>query len=205
MSVNPRILETGALTHRQRYQLLTSLIVPRPIGWIGSWGGDRVPNLAPFSYFSALSATPMLVGVSIGRREDGPKDSLVNIRTTGAFCVNVVTEGHLEAMNATAASHPPGVDEFREAGLTMAAAEAVDAPYVEDCPAVFACRLFKEVDLGDAAAALVIGEVLAVRLSGELELVPDSLYADSSSLRPVGRLWGSRYALLGRIIDLPRP
>lgn len=205
MSANPRILETGALTNRQRYELLTSLVVPRPIGWLGTWGPDRVPNLAPFSYFSALSSTPMLVGVSIGRRKQGPKDSLVNIRATGAFCVNVVTERHLEAMNETAASHSPGVDEFQEAGLTMAAAAAVDAPYVEDCPAVLACRLFKEVDLGDAAAALVIGEVLAVRLSRELELASDSLYVDSASLRPVGRLFGSRYGLLGRIMDLPRP
>ena len=205
MSANTRILETGALTNRQRYQLLTSLVVPRPIAWLGTWGADRVPNLAPFSYFSALSPTPMLVGVSIGRRKGGPKDSLVNIRASGAFSINVVTEGHLEAMNATAAPHPPGVDEFEEAGLPMAAAEVVDAPYVEDCPAVLACRLFKEVDLGDSAAALVIGEVLAVRLSGQLELAPGSLHAESASLRPVGRLFGSRYGLLGRIIDLPRP
>ncbi|NIU72357.1 MAG: flavin reductase family protein, partial [Gammaproteobacteria bacterium] len=194
-----------ALDNRQRYQLLTSLVVPRPIGWIGTWGADRVPNLAPFSYFAALSPTPMLVGVSIGRRREGPKDSLVNVRATGAFSVNVVTEGQLEAMNQTAASHPPGVDEFREAGLSLAEATAVDAPYVEDCPAVFACRLHKEVDLGVEGAALVIGEVMAVRLSSELEMVDDSCYVDSTSLKPVGRLWGSRYGLLGEIIDLPRP
>lgn len=205
MSANARVLETGTLDNRQRYQLLTSLVVPRPIGWIGTWSADRVPNLAPFSYFAALSPTPMLVGVSIGRRREGPKDSLVNIRATGAFSVNVVTEGQLEAMNQTAASHPPGVDEFQEARLPMATATTVDAPFVEDCPAVFVCRLYKEVDLGLDAAALVIGEVMAVRLSYELELVDDSYYVDTTSLRPVGRLWGSRYGLLGKVIDLPRP
>ncbi|NIQ58759.1 MAG: flavin reductase family protein, partial [Gammaproteobacteria bacterium] len=78
----------------------TSLVVPRPIGWISTRSGEGVPNLAPFSYFAAISATPMLVSVSIGARRGEPKDTLRNIRETGAFCANIVTERHLEAMVA---------------------------------------------------------------------------------------------------------
>ena len=54
------------LDGRTRYQLLTSLVVPRPIGWLGTRSAAGRDNLAPFSYFAALSASPMLVGVSIG-------------------------------------------------------------------------------------------------------------------------------------------
>ncbi len=99
--VTHRTLDPAAESARTRYQLLTSLVVPRPIGWISTWGEGDVPNLAPFSYFTALAASPMLVGLSVGHREHGPKDTLVNLRAREAFCVNIVDVAHLEAMNLT--------------------------------------------------------------------------------------------------------
>lgn len=201
----PRVLLAHELEGRERYQLLTSLVVPRPIGWLSTRSGEGVPNLAPFSYFNALSASPMLVGASIGHRRTGPKDSLTNVRDTGAFCVNVVTERHLETMNASSGDHPPEVNEFEVAGLEAAEAETVDAPYVADCPAVLECSLRKVVELGEAPNTLVIGQVKAIRLSRELEWIEDSRFVDTESLRPVGRLWGGAYALLGEIVVRPRP
>jgi flavin reductase (DIM6/NTAB) family NADH-FMN oxidoreductase RutF len=147
----------------------------------------------------------MLVGVSIGHRRDGPKDTLRNIRDQGDFCVNVVTVPHLEAMNATSGDYPSDVNEFEVAGLPMADASVVDAPYVGSCPAVLECRLFKEVALGDAPNSLVVGEVLAVRLSGALRRIPDSFHVDTESLQPVGRLWGGAYFLPGQVRVIPRP
>lgn len=198
------VLGTGELSARQRYQLLTSLVVPRPIGWISTYDRDGAPNLAPFSYFTALASSPMLVGASVGHRPEGPKDSLRNVRDAGAFCVNVVSEAQLVAMDRTAGEWGPEVDEFAEAGLELARAERADAPYVADCPAVLECVLFREVDLGEAPNTLIVGRVEAVRLSPELETVPGSRYVDAESLRPVGRLYGRAYGLLGRVITLER-
>jgi flavin reductase (DIM6/NTAB) family NADH-FMN oxidoreductase RutF len=198
------LIDTSAIDGRERYQLLTSLVVPRPIGWL-STRGHGVANLAPFSYFAALSATPMLVGVSIGSRRGEDKDSIRNIRETGGFCVNVVTEHFLEPMNASSGDHPSDVDEFRIAGLPAAEAETVDAPYVASCPAVLECRLFREVELGEAPAVLIIGEVLAIRLAGELVPPGGGYHVDPAVLRPVARLGGEWYAKLGELVRLPRP
>lgn len=200
-----RVLPAHELGGAERYQLLTSLVVPRPIGWISTRSRQGAPNLAPFSYFNALSSSPMLVGASIGHRRSGPKDSLVNIRDTGAFCVNVVTERHLEAMNASSGDHPPGVNEFEVAGLAMAEAGAVDAPYVADCPAVLECSLRKVVELEGAPNTLVVGRVRAIRVSEELDWIEGTRFVDTGSLRPVGRLWGGAYALLGEIVERSRP
>ena len=41
----------------------------------------------------------------------GEKDSHENIRATGEFVVNLVTEGQAEVQTATAAITPPSVDE----------------------------------------------------------------------------------------------
>jgi flavin reductase (DIM6/NTAB) family NADH-FMN oxidoreductase RutF len=199
------IYATSRLVARERYQLLTSLVVPRPIAWVSTRSAAGEPNLAPFSYFAALSATPFLVGVSIGHRRGLPKDTLANVRETGAFCVNLATEARLSALNETSAEYPPDVDEFARAGVPLAEADTVAAPYVADSPAVLECRLFREVELGPGDNALVIGEVLLVRLSDAVPLVPGTLFADLRALRPVGRLWGDLYALLGETPALPRP
>jgi flavin reductase (DIM6/NTAB) family NADH-FMN oxidoreductase RutF len=200
-----RLIRTDGITKRDRYQLLTSLVLPRPIGWVSTRSANGMPNLAPFSYFAALSATPMLIGLSIGSRRGSPKDTLSNIVETGAFCVNIVTGRHLHAMNESAGEHRPEVDEFEVAGVHAAEAELVAAPYVEDCPAVFECRLYREVDLGDSDAMLVIGEVLGVRLSGKLAIKPGTWLVDPEDLRPVARLGGNLYTMLGEVVELARP
>lgn len=200
-----RVLRTDALTGRERYQLLTSLVVPRPIAWVSTRSPEGRRNLAPFSYYAALSASPFLVGVSVGHRGGAPKDTLRNVRETGAFCVNVVTAGQLREMNETSGEFPPEVDEFERTGLESAEAESVDAPYVAGCPAVLECRLFKEVELGEAPNTLLVGEVLAVRLSDELRTREGTWFVDTESLDPVARLWGDLYARVGETPALPRP
>ena len=203
------LFRTDALSGRQRYRLLTSLVVPRPIGWLGTQSASTGPNLAPFSYFNGLSATAMLVGASIGQRR-GPsgdaawKDTLLNIQDTEAFSVNIVTEQHLEAMVRTSGEWPRGTDEFGKAGLVAAQCESVDAPYVADAPAVLECRLFKVVDL-DAPNTLVIGKVMAVRLAPSLAVEEETMTVDVESLRPVGRLGLDQYTLLGEIRRIERP
>lgn len=199
------ILDTAAITPRQRYELLTSLVVPRPIAWVSTRSAAGQPNLAPFSYFSALSPTPFLVGVSIGHRRGGPKDSLRNILDTGVFCINVASKAQLARMNHTSGEYPPDVDEFAHAGVPLAWAESVHAPYVADAPAVLECRLFKQVDLEGAANTLVIGEVLRVRLADGLPRIDGSMFVDTHALAPVARLWGDLYALIGDTPSTPRP
>ena len=199
------IWDTGALSGRERYQLLTSLVVPRPIAWISTRSAEGRRNLAPFSYFAAVSATPFLVSVSIGSRGAVEKDTLRNIRQTGAFCINLATEPQLVQMNETAGEWGPEVDEFERAGLESAQADAVDAPYVPSAPAVLECRVFKIVELEGSPNTLVIGETLRIRLADEIPLAPGTLFADSAALRPLARLWGDLYAPLGDTPALARP
>ena len=200
-----RTVRPENLSKKERYQLLTSLVVPRPIGWISTVSSEGVANLAPYSFFAALSASPPMLGVSIGFRRGEPKDTLRNIRDTSVFAVNLCSEDLLEAMNATSGEFGPSVDEFEVAGLTAEAGEATAAPVVGEAKAVLECMLFREVDLGAAPNVLVIGEVKAIRLSQDLEVDSDNWAVDPTALRAVGRLGADRYSLLRDIIELPRP
>jgi len=198
------LIDVGAMSGRDRYRLLTSLVVPRPIAWVSTWSAARAPNLAPFSYYAMLSANPALVGVSVGDRRGVPKDTLVNVRETGAFCVNVVTEPHLEAMNRTSEDVGPDVDEFALAGLAAVPANVVDAPRVSSAPAVLECLLRQEVPLQGSGNTLIVGEVVAVRLAPGLHPA-EAPAVDGGLLGAVGRLGGTGYQLPGPVRDLPRP
>lgn len=200
-----RSIEPGAVDPRTRYELLTSLVVPRPIGWIGSRGADGVPNLAPFSYFAAVSHTPMLVSVSIGSRRGGMKDTLRNVLHRRAFSVNLVTDRHLEAMNLTSGGYAPDVDEFEVAGLEARDSPWVDAPWVADSPAVLHCRLYRVVELEDSPNTLVLGQVVGLLVDERLAYEAGTSRVDPRDLRPVGRLGGAEYTLLGEVLRLPRP
>ena len=98
------------------YKLATGLIVPRPIGWIGTISAAGVPNLAPYSFFNAVSGIPPTFVFSPGR--SGRKDTLDNVRMVGEFTINVVSVEVVEAMNASSASFDADVDEFAECGVT---------------------------------------------------------------------------------------
>lgn len=199
------LLDPSQITARERYELMTSLVAPRPIGWLSTWGESGIPNLAPFSYFGALSVSPMLVGVSIGERRDGLKDTLVNIRHRGAFCANVVSASLLVPMNESSLTAEPDVDEFVVSGLHSASSSLVDAPFVSECPAVFECIVQQEVDLRGAPNVLIIGEVVGVRLSPDLDFEDGSLRVRPETLRPVGRLGGSAYSVVDVVQRVKRP
>ena len=202
--IQHRTIQTDEVTGLDRYQLLTSLVVPRPIGWISTYGKNGVLNLAPFSFFSAVAASPMLVSVSIGTRMGNPKDSLRNIRDQKAFCVNIVTEAQVQKMNETSADFSPEQGEFERANVPVGVAGMVNAPYVGNCPAVLECELYRELDLGDAGG-LLLGEVKAVRLDSSIGFKEGSHLIDTTDLRPVARLGGAEYTLLGDILVIPRP
>jgi flavin reductase (DIM6/NTAB) family NADH-FMN oxidoreductase RutF len=197
-------IDLGTLAGRDRYRLLTTLVVPRPIAWASTWSLDGTPNLAPFSYFAALSSTPALVGISIGSRSGSPKDTLENVRASGAVCLNVVTIHQLDAMNETSAEVGPGVNEFVLAGLEWRQSPRVDAPYVVGCPAVLECELRKEVDLPGSTNVLVVAEVIGVRLAPDL-LPGEGCAVDPERLRPIGRMGGEGYMLPDAFRRVPRP
>ena len=116
-------------------------------------------NLAPFSYFNAISSEPPLVGIAIADRAGDPKDTLRNIRETGEFVVNLVSEPMLAAMARTAGEWPRGTSEFGPRGLTPAPSERVRPPCVLESPLQLECRLHREIALGNSV--LVVGEVRA--------------------------------------------
>lgn len=187
------------------YKLLIGLVVPRPIGWIGSISSDGVRNLAPFSFFNAVAASPPTVIFSTIRAGGRHKDTLANVMETGVFSVNVVTEEVMDAMNATSGRYEASVDEFELAGLTALRGTVVDAPMVAESKANLECRLSQIVPIGTdgpMAASIVIGEVVCVHVEG---ILLNGTRIDQAALRAVGRMGGPTYTRTRDLFSLERP
>ena len=107
-----------------------AIVSPRPIGWISSISKSGDVNLAPYSFFNAISDSPPMVGFSASPSDngDGEKDSLAYIREAAEFVVNIVSKAQIDAMNASSAALPRGISEFGHAGLEVLASEIVAAP-----------------------------------------------------------------------------
>jgi flavin reductase (DIM6/NTAB) family NADH-FMN oxidoreductase RutF len=184
------------------YKLMSGLIVPRPIGWIGTRREDGTYNLAPFSFFNVVSSLPATVLFSAGRHADRPKDSAEFARSSGEFTVNIVSEEVAEAMNVTSGTFTSADDEFAIAGLTAVPGTVVAAPMVAESPANLECRVTEIHEIGGGSTLLVVGEVVVIHVR---EDVLDGTRIDNDALRAVGRMAGSTYIHTRDRFEMHRP
>ena len=201
MDVSPDTMEW-----RDAYKLLIGSILPRPIAFVSTVDEKGIANAAPFSFFTAICADPMLICFSPMRRgSDGAKkDTLVNIEKTKQFVINIVSENMAQKMNECAVEFAPDVDELDVAGLTKEASHKVQVPRIKESLVHLECELFQVLDFGDNAGAgsLVIGKVLNIHLE-------DDLYhkgrIDTTKLQPIGRMAGNTFTNpLGKTFDISR-
>jgi len=195
----------AALSAANRYKLLTSTVVPRPIAWVVTLDLEGRLNAAPFSFFNAFSQDPPVVAIGIGGRAPGDaKDTGNNIRRTGEFVVNLVAYDNAEQMNITAIDFEHGVDELRQAGLTTLPSTRIKPPRIAESPVAMECERMATVDLGNERT-LVLGRVLAMHIKDEAVLDPEKCYIDTPKLDLIGRMHGRGwYTRTTDRFDVPR-
>jgi len=202
------------LTAPERHALMLSIIIPRPIGLISTISLDGLPNLAPFSYFQAVSAVPPLILFCPNRNRLGKaKHSLLNAKAQREFVACAVTEEMAEVINFASGEFPDGVDEFIESGLTPLASELVKPFRVAESPVQMECRVRKVLEFSDGplGGSVVIGEIVLFHIRDDLLVssapsqISNLKFQISNSYRPISRLGGVAYGLLRETFDMPRP
>jgi flavin reductase (DIM6/NTAB) family NADH-FMN oxidoreductase RutF len=198
-------IDFSAITGQEKYKLLVSTITPRPIAWVVSQNAQGQLNAAPFSFFNAFAGDPPVVGMGISSHGPGrAKDTRVNIKETGQFVVNLVSEEMAQAMNVTAIEFDADVNELNEAKLRTLPSEKVKPPRIADSPVAMECELMQIVELG-TNTGLVLGRVLAMHLRDDAVLDATKLYVDTTKLKLVGRMHGAGwYARTTDLFEIPR-
>jgi flavin reductase (DIM6/NTAB) family NADH-FMN oxidoreductase RutF len=184
-------LDFGVLTQPQRYKVLTSLVVPRPIALTTTVSETGLVNAAPFSFFNALGDDPPIVIISIDRRLGGQlKDTERNALATREFVVNLVDEAIAEKMHGCAVEAPSEMSEIDLVDLTIAPSKQVKPPRIVEAPVSFECKLHTALDF--KTRTLLIGEIAWAHVRDGI-LDPATLRRLPDAYRPVGRLYANRY------------
>jgi len=196
MSSEPkRSYAVADIEPQEAYKLASGLVVPRPIGWIGTISNAGVHNLAPYSFFNMVAISPptFVVAPSLS----GRKDTLDNLLSTKVFTINIVSEQTVEAMNHSSGTFEADVDEFAESGLTAVTADTNAAPLVAEAVANFECTVVQSLPVGrptddsPGSAMIVIGE--AQRIHVAERVIDDAFHIDPHALGAVGRHAGPWY------------
>ena len=189
------------------YNILVGSIVPRPIGWISTVNLVGQPNLAPFSFFNAVCPNPphVLFCPNVRGTDHQAKDSLLNVRATGEFVVNIVTEDLAEAMNLTSTQLPDEVNEFEFGDLSISPSKAVRPPRVAESPIHYECKMVHIFDLGDqpGGGSVVIGRVVHIHVDESVLFGKDKI--DVTRLKPIGRLGGNGYCRVTDLFKMVKP
>ena len=192
MRIDPKDLEA-----LEAYKLGTSVIVPRPIAWVGSRSKDGIDNLAPFSYFMGVSTNPPSMAISVARGRGGVlKDTAKNILQTGVFTVSTVSHPMVDAMVDSSRPWPSDQSEFVRSNVSAMDADLIDAPRPADAQDCMECSLVHVHDM--QTTHLLVGEVLRYHLQDEAVRVDAKGHrvVDIGALEPVGRLGSHDYCVV---------
>jgi flavin reductase (DIM6/NTAB) family NADH-FMN oxidoreductase RutF len=183
------IFEVSKAKPREIYNLLIGLVAPRPIALVTSHNAEGQLNAAPFSAYNYLCTDPPVVGIGVTDRPGTytPKDTAQNIRRTGEFVVNVVTEDLLQQMNVCATDFPSEVDELEMAGLETTPSSVVKVPRIRSAHAALECVEHSTIEIGHSR--IILGRVVAMFVEDQF-VDPAGPYIKAEELHAIGRMNG---------------
>jgi flavin reductase (DIM6/NTAB) family NADH-FMN oxidoreductase RutF len=189
--------------HNLAHDPTTSLVVPRPIGWITTISPTGVVNLAPYSYFNLCASQPPFVMFASNTRKHSQDYS----QSGGEFVFNLATYDLRTEMNISGGDYPDGVSEPALAKLEMAPSRKVKPPRVARSPIALECLYSQTVNLTSSSGKkhiyeMIIGEVVNVHVD---DAVIVNGMIDMSRIRAIARLgYRGDYTVVDNIFEMKR-
>ncbi|MBX2882288.1 MAG: flavin reductase family protein [Granulosicoccus sp.] len=189
--------------HGLAFDPFKAIIAPRPIGWISTLDKNGIANLAPYSFFNALTSSPPMLMFS----SESLKDSAGNARDTGEFSFSLATHPLQTEMNISSDTLPPEQSEYEAARLDMAPCNLISAPRVAASPAsmecvTLSCTELKDKDGQPVNTFMVIGQVVGIHINDDF--IVDGRF-DTAAAQPLARCGYRDYAAVHETFELMRP
>ena len=209
------ILNFSDYSASQRYHLMTQTIIPRPIAWVLTNSTDsnnhqNSLNLAPFSYFTAISSDPALLMLSVGKKPNSDnKDTLTNVLKNKKMVIHIAGQNLADIVTQTAASLEHGESELATISdevLNTVPFDGFTLPRLAQCDIAYGCELFEVKEIGDVPQTLIFVEIKQLYVSPSVATVNDGrvkIYADS--VNPLARLGASEYSGITTPFKKARP
>lgn len=201
-------LDFSQFSATQRYHLMTQTIIPRPIAWVLTDSDNGSYNLAPFSYFTAVSSEPALLMLSVGKKLNGDnKDTLTNVLSNKKMVIHIASADQAELVTQTAQTLAHGESELIGKDLTTTAFSGFALPRLAECDVAYACELYETKTLGDAAQTLIFVEIKQLYMNDRIvtQDAKSRLKVDAKKIAPLARLGSGEYAAISEPFSLIRP
>lgn len=180
------------LKRSEKYYLMTSTIVPRPVAVVSTLNSNGTDNLAAFSYFNAVSTEPPILMFSITHKKDASKkDTLVNIEREKEFVIHISQSNQVQIVDKTGESLAYGESEREKLGLTTAPSTWIRTPRVKEFKVALECKLEKLLEIG--SSTVVFGRIEGAHIDESLLLQDHASGAltprvDTHVLDPLARM-----------------
>ncbi len=192
----------------QRYHLMTQTIIPRPIAWALTDSSNGHFNLAPFSYFTAVSSAPPILMISIGNKPNGDKkDTLVNVVNNKKMVIHIASEQDATVVTQTAETLPHGESELTKSGLETVDFDGFSLPRLAHCDIAYGCELYEIKELGDMPQSLIFVEVKQIYINDNVIELDEKqrIKVHADKVQPLARLGGGEYATINKPFSMARP
>jgi len=201
-------LNFSEFSQNQRYHLMTQTIIPRPIAWALTDSNNGQLNLAPFSYFTAVSSSPPILMISVGNKPNGDKkDTLVNVVHNKKMVIHIASENDANIVTQTAETLPHGESELTKSALKTVDFDNFSLPRLAQCDIAYGCELYEIKELGDVPQSLIFLEVKQIYINDNVIELDEKqrIKVHADKVKPLARLGGGEYAAISKPFSLARP
>jgi len=201
------LINCNQYSQDQIYFLMIQLVIPRPIAWVLSDNGNGSHNLAPFSFFNAVTSNPPILMLSVGWKDETTrKDSWMNIAERKNFVVHVPSASQVHEVSKSSSVLPHGVSEIDQFNIATQNVEGWPLPRVKGAKIAFLCEKYAIYEIGDDPQGLILGKITGIWVDDEaVAQDKNRIVIDPSIINPLARLGGNHYSLLGEILTVQRP
>lgn len=201
------LIDCNQYSRDQLYFLMIQLVIPRPIAWVLSDNGNGTHNLAPFSFFNAITSNPPILMLSVSWKDEAThKDTWVNIRERNNFVVHIPSGEQVHDVSNSSSILPHGVSEIDQFDIPLENVEGWPLPKVKGAKVAFLCEKYAIHEIGGDPQGLILGKIDHIWIDEELvSHHKDRIVIDPLKLNPLARLGGNHYGLLGEILTVQRP
>ena len=201
-------LNFSEFSANQRYHLMTQTIIPRPIAWALTDSNNGSFNLAPFSYFTAVSSAPPILMISVGNKPNGDKkDTLVNVVSNKKMVIHIASEKDAVLVTQTAESLPHGESELTKIALRTVDFDGFSLPRLANCDIAYGCELYEIKELGDVPQSLIFIEIKQIYINDTVIELDEKqiITVHADKVKPLARLGGGEFATINRPFSVARP
>ena len=187
-----------------RLNLVNSITGYKSAHLIGTKSFEGKENVAIFSSVVHLGSNPALIGFIL-RPASVPRHTYSNIKATGIFTLNAITNNQISDAHHTSAKYPEDVSEFEKTNLKIEKKKGWDAPFVKDAPIQMGCSYQNEYHIKENNTIMIVSSVEHFYISESILLEDGWVHLDKGNVVAINGLDGYAAPKLLKRFPYARP